>query len=154
MAGGSPRREFYVATPEEIRSGQTSDIYFFRTLEVLKEAGKHRTKVLMETTVQTLPGDWPWAVFSGLEEAVNLLRGRAIDLRALPEGQLFTTQTPRGIPVPVPTIEGPYAEFCVFETPVLGFLCESSGIATKAARVRVAAGGPPRGSLGIPRRGP
>ena len=140
MAGESPRREFYVATPEEIRSGQTSDIYFFRTLDVLKKAGKHRTKVLMETTVQTLPDAWPWAVLSGVEEAVNLLRGKAIDLWALPEGTLFAAKTPRGIPVPVLTIEGPYAEFCIFETPVLGFLCESSGIATKAARVRAAAG--------------
>ena len=97
MAGESPRREFYVATPEEIRSGQTSDIYFFRTLDVLKKAGKHRTKVLMETTVQTLPDAWPWAVLSGVEEAVNLLRGKAIDLWALPEGTLFAAKTPRGL---------------------------------------------------------
>src|SRR2546427_1281119 len=140
MAGESSKREFYVATPEEIRSGQTSDIYFFRTLDVLKKAGKHRTKVLMETTVQTLPDAWPWAVLSGVEEAVNLIRGKAVDLWALPEGTLFSAKTPRGIPVPVLTIEGPYGEFCIFETPVLGFLCESSGIATKAARVRAAAG--------------
>src|SRR5256712_10941630 len=141
MAGESPKREFYVATPEEIRSGQTSDIYFFRTLDVLKKAGKHRTRVLMETTVQARPDAWPWAVFSGVAEAVALLRGKAVDVRALPEGTLFSAKTPRGIPVPVLTIEGPYAEFCIFETPVLGFLCESSGIATKAARVRAAAGG-------------
>jgi len=154
MAGESPRREFYVATPEEIRSGQTSDIYFFRTLDVLKKAGKHRTKVLMETTVQTLPDAWPWAVFSGVEEAVNLLRGKAIDLWALPEGTLFAAKTPRGIPVPVLTVEGPYAEFCIFETPVLGFLCESSGIATKAARVRAAAGDRRVISFGIRRMHP
>src|SRR3989454_5023453 len=154
MAGESPRREFYVATPEEIRSGQTSDIYFFRTLDVLKKAGKHRTKVLMETTVQTLPDAWPWAVFSGVEEAVNLLLGKAIDLWALPEGTLFTAKTPRGIPVPVLTVEGPYAEFCIFETPVLGFLCESSGIATKAARVRAAAGDRRVISFGIRRMHP
>ncbi len=154
MAGESPRREFYVATPEEIRSGQTSDIYFFRTLDVLKKAGKHRTKVLMETTVQALPDAWPWAVFSGVEEAVNLLRGKAIDLRALPEGTLFPAKTPRGIPLPVLTVEGPYAEFCIFETPVLGFLCESSGIATKAARVRAAAGDRRVISFGIRRMHP
>ncbi|HTD81284.1 MAG TPA: nicotinate phosphoribosyltransferase [Thermoplasmata archaeon] len=154
MAGESPRREFYVATPEEIRSGQTSDIYFFRTLDVLKKAGKHRTKVLMETTVQALPDAWPWAVFSGVEEAVNLLRGKAVTLRALPEGTLFPAKTPRGIPVPVLTIEGPYSEFCIFETPVLGFLCESSGIATKAARVRAAAGDRRVISFGIRRMHP
>src|SRR2546422_1395610 len=154
MAGESPKREFYVATPEEIRSGQTSDIYFFRTLDVLKKAGKHRTKVLMETTVQTLPDAWLWAVFSGVEEVVALLRGKAVDVRALPEGTLFTAKTPRGIPVPVLTIEGPYAEFCIFETPVLGFLCESSGIATKAARVRAAAGDRRVISFGIRRMHP
>jgi len=154
MAGESPKREFYVATPEEIRSGQTSDIYFCRTLDVLKKAGKHRTKVLMETTVQTLPDAWPWAVFSGVAEAVALLRGKAVDVRALPEGTLFTAKTPRGIPVPVLTIEGPYAEFCIFETPVLGLLCESSGITTKAARVRVAAGDRRVISFGIRRMHP
>ena len=140
MAGESPRREFYVATPEEIRSGQTSDIYFFRTLDVLKKAGKDRVRVLMETTAQALPSGWPWAVFAGLEETVNLLRGKKVDLWALPEGTVFPPKTPRGIPVPVLYIEGPYGEFCIYETPVLGFLCEASGIATKAARVRVAAG--------------
>ena len=97
MAGESPRREFYVATPEEIRSGQTSDIYFFRTLEVLKKARKDATKVLMEATVQSLPEKWPWAVLSGIEEAVNLLRGKAVDLWALPEGTLFPAKTPRGM---------------------------------------------------------
>ncbi len=140
MAGVSPRREFYVATPEEIRSGQTSDIYFFRTLEILRKAKKDRVRVLMETTAQALPNGWPWAVFAGLEEVVNLLRGKRIDLWALPEGTLFPAKTPRGIPVPVLYIEGPYGEFCIYETPALGLLCESSGIATKAARVRVAAG--------------
>src|SRR5256712_2232500 len=154
MAWESSKREFYVATPEEIRSGQTSDIYFFRTLDVLKKAGKHRTRVLMETTVQTLPDAWPWAVFSGVAEAVALLRGKAVDVRALPEGTLFAAKTPRGIPVPVLTIEGPYAEFCIFETPVLGFLCESSGIATKAARVRAAAGDRRVISFGIRRMHP
>ncbi len=154
MAGGPPRREFLVATPEEIRSGATSDIYFTRTLDILRKAGMDRTKVLMETTVQGFPNGWPWAVLTGLEETVNLLRGRKIDVWALPEGTVFTAKTPRGIPVPVLYIEGPYAEFCVYETPVLGFLCESSGIATKAARVRVAAGTHRVISFGIRRMHP
>jgi len=154
MAGESPRREFYVATPEEIRSGQTSDIYFFRTLEVLKKARKDATKVLMEATVQSLPEEWPWAVLSGIEEAVNLLRGKAVDLWALPEGTLFTAKTPRGIPVPVLMLAGAYGEFCIYETPILGFLCESSGITTRAARVRLAAGDRRVISFGIRRMHP
>jgi len=154
MAGESPRREFYVATPEEIRSGQTSDIYFFRTLEVLKKARKDATKVLMEATVQSLPEKWPWAVLSGIEEAVNLLRGKAVDLWALPEGTLFPAKTPRGIPVPVLMLAGAYGGFCIYETPILGFLCESSGITTRAARVRVAAGDRRVISFGIRRMHP
>ena len=46
MAGAPPTREFFIATPEEIRAGLTSDVYFFRTLEVLKKARKDRTKVV------------------------------------------------------------------------------------------------------------
>lgn len=37
-------------------------------------------------------------------------------------------------------IEGFYNDFDVLETPVLGLMCQSSGIATKAARCRIAAG--------------
>jgi len=37
-------------------------------------------------------------------------------------------------------IEGPYLEFGIYETALLGFLCQASGIATKAARCRIAAG--------------
>jgi nicotinate phosphoribosyltransferase len=37
-------------------------------------------------------------------------------------------------------ISGKYNEFGVFETPLLGFLCQASGIATMASRCRIAAG--------------
>src|SRR3972149_346232 len=74
MAGGAPTRGIFLAAPEEIRAGKTSDIYFIRTLEVLKKARKDRTKVVLETTVQSLPNGWPWAVFLGLTEALNLPR--------------------------------------------------------------------------------
>src|SRR3989442_9356210 len=108
----------------------------------------------METTVQSLPAGWPWAVLSGIEEAVNLLRGKAVDLWALPEGTLFPAKTPRGIPVPVLMLAGAYGGFCIYETPILGFLCESSGITTRAARVRVAAGDRRVISFGIRRMHP
>src|SRR3990172_742338 len=154
MAGESPTREFFIATPEEIRAGKTSDIYFIRTLEVLKKARKDRTKVVLETTVQSLPNGWPWAVLLGLREVLNLLRGKPLDAWALPEGTIFTPKTPRGIPVPVLVVEGPYGEFCIYETPVLGFLCQSSGIATKAARIRKVAGKGEVISLGVRRMHP
>jgi nicotinate phosphoribosyltransferase len=41
---------------------------------------------------------------------------------------------------PVFNVEGPYGAFCEMETAMLGMLCQSSGIATAAARVKHAAG--------------
>jgi nicotinate phosphoribosyltransferase len=38
------------------------------------------------------------------------------------------------------TVEGNYVDFARLETPLLGFLCQASGVATKAARLRLAAG--------------
>src|SRR5437773_10203211 len=64
-------RDFYVATPEEIRDGRTTDLYFLRTLDILKKAGKDRTRVVAEVTAGTLPNGWPWGILCGVEEAVR-----------------------------------------------------------------------------------
>src|SRR3989442_7310119 len=37
-------------------------------------------------------------------------------------------------------LEGPYGEWAVYDTPILGMVCQASGIATKAARIRKLAG--------------
>lgn len=145
---------FFVASEDDIRKGRTSDVYFFRTLEILEREGKDRTRVYAELTAPTLPNRWPWGVFAGLEEVVRLLEGRQVTLWAAPEGTVFPSRTPRGIPVPIMAIEGPYGEFCVYETPILGLVCESSGIATGAARVRKAAGERRVISFGIRRMHP
>jgi len=41
---------------------------------------------------------------------------------------------------PVMEIEGPYSAFGIYETTLLGFLCQATGVATKAARCKKAAG--------------
>jgi len=41
---------------------------------------------------------------------------------------------------PVMEIEGRYQDFCVYETAILGLICQASGVATKAARVKKLAG--------------
>jgi len=41
---------------------------------------------------------------------------------------------------PVLTLSGPYSAFAEHETAILGFLCQASGVATGAARCRLAAG--------------
>lgn len=147
-------RDFYVATADEIRAGRTTDIYFLRTLDILKKAGKDRTGVVAEVTAGALPNGWPWGVLCGLEEVVHLLEGKSVSLWSLPEGSLFPSRTPRGIPVPVIVLEGPYGEWALFETPVLGMICQASGIATKAARIRKLAGGKQILSFGVRRMHP
>jgi len=154
MPKGRPGRDFYLATADEIRAGRTTDTYFLRTLEVLKKAGRDRADVVAEVTTGALPNAWPWGIFCGVEEVVHLLQGKAVSLWALPEGSLFPAKTPRGIPLPVMVLEGPYGEWAVFETPVLGMICQASGIATKAARIRKAADGRQVLSFGVRRMHP
>lgn len=128
--------DFHIATDRDIREGKTSDIYFHRAMQVLRGERKDRTRVYAEVTTGDLPQGWPWAIFCGLDEVVRLFQGKEVDLWAVPEGTVFTARTLKGIPSPVMTIEGPYGDFCIYETPLLGFLCQASGIATKTARFR------------------
>src|SRR5213594_4554910 len=147
-------RDFYIATADEIRAGRTSDIYFARTLDVLKKAGRSRAKVVAEVTTGALPNGWPWGIFCGLEEVVHLLTGKDVSVWSLPEGSLFPPRTARGIPVPVMIVEGPYGEWALYETPILGMVCQASGIATKAARIRKLAGAKQVLSFGVRRMHP
>ena len=147
-------RDFYIATADEIRSGRTTDIYFLRTLDILKKAGRDRAGVVAEVTAGALPNGWPWGILCGVEEVVHLLEGKSVSLWSLPEGSVFPPKTPRGIPVPVMVLEGPYGEWALYETPVLGMICQASGIATKAARIRKLANGKQVLSFGVRRMHP
>ncbi|TLZ99892.1 MAG: hypothetical protein E6J97_05105, partial [Methanobacteriota archaeon] len=73
MPKPAPGRDFYIATADEIRAGRTTDLYFVRTLDILKKAGRSRANVVAEVTTGALPNDWPWGIFCGLEEVVHLL---------------------------------------------------------------------------------
>src|SRR2546427_11498622 len=52
------------------------------------------------------------------------------------------------------TLEGPYEEWALYETPVLGMICQASGIATKAARIRKLVNGKQVLSFGVRRMHP
>jgi len=93
MAKSPPRRDIFVASPEEIRAGRTTDVYFLRTLEILRKVGKDREPVVAEVSTGSLPHGWPWGVLCGVEEVVNLLRGKNASLWALPEGSIFPPRT-------------------------------------------------------------
>src|SRR5881396_540776 len=149
-----PGRDFDSVPADEIRAGRTTDLYFVRTLDILKKAGRSRANVVAEVTTGALPNDWPWGIFCGLEEVVHLLEGKGVSLWALPEGSVFPPKTHRGIPLPVMILEGPYEEWALYETPVLGMICQASGIATKAARIRKLANGKQVLSFGVRRMHP
>jgi nicotinate phosphoribosyltransferase len=134
---------FHTATDAEIKRGDTTDVYFVRTEQVLEAKGLATTKVLAEITTGALPLDWPWAVISGVEEQVRLLEGKPVDVDAFPEGTLFRPRAVNGYRTPVMSVEGSYGSFCRYETPLLGLTCQSSGISTAAARIRKAAGDKP-----------
>lgn len=123
----------FIADENKIKEGLTTDIYFIRTEEILKKKGINN-HVVADFTIQGMK--YPWGVFVGIPEVVELLKGKKVSLYALEEGSIFTSRDINGYPVPVMVIEGPYLEFARFETPILGFICEASGIATKAARMR------------------
>jgi nicotinate phosphoribosyltransferase len=123
-----------IPTPDEIRRGDTTDIYFRRTMEVLRAAGKDRTRVVAEAIVKKFPGGYDYGVLSGMDEMHSLFRGVAIDIESMEEGTLFFPLEP------VLSVAGPYGAFCEMETAMLGVICQASGIATAASRVKHAAG--------------
>ncbi len=135
--------KFWVASEEEILAGKTTDVYFLRAEEVLTAKGVN-PNVVAEVTVTK--GDW--AVLAGLEDVAHLLEGRAVNVYAMPEGTIFYPYEP------VLQIEGRYLEFARYETAILGFLCHESGIATKAARIKLLAGDVPVISFGTRRQHP
>jgi nicotinate phosphoribosyltransferase len=145
---------FFSATDEDIATGRTTDIYFERTMDVLKAKGLLGTHTVSEFTVGGLPDAWRWGVFCGSEELIRLLIGKKIDLYGIPEGTVFRPRTHDGIKTPVLRVEGPYGEYCEQESPALGFICFSSGVATMSARCKIAASGKPVMSFGVRRMHP
>jgi nicotinate phosphoribosyltransferase len=137
----------HTASDEEIREGRTTDIYFKRAREILEQRDWDKS-VVAEVSASSLPSGWRWGVLAGLEEIAELFRGRDLDALAMPEGSIFHAREP------VVRIEGNYSEFCELETPLLGLSCQASGIATAAARCKIAAGFKPVLSFGIRRMHP
>ncbi|MFW9915217.1 MAG: nicotinate phosphoribosyltransferase [Candidatus Thorarchaeota archaeon] len=132
------KRKFHLATEEEILNGETTDIYFDRTLQVLDSDPEIReTQVVADVTVSSLKHKW--GVLAGMNDAINLLEGKNIDVWGLKEGSVFTPRDNSGIRIPILTVVGRYIDFAQFETPLLGFLGAATGITTNAARTKLAA---------------
>jgi len=138
---------FNTASYEEIKGAEVADVYFHRTMEVLRSRRLEDTPVHAEVAYKTSDPD-EWFVVAGLDEVARLLEDAGVEARAVPEGTICRPNEP------VLTISGPYSAFAEHETALLGFLCQASGVATGAARCRLAAGERPVISFGARRMHP
>lgn len=124
----SPERLFYSATHEEIKRGYTTDIYFVSAQQILKHLNLQDTLVVAEVFPRRE------GVMCGVQEVLNLLQESKVEVWSLEEGDTFEAKEV------VMRIKGPYSEFGIFETPLLGILAQSSGWATAARECKKAAG--------------
>ena len=127
------RMGFDTASYEEIKRAEVADVYFYRMMEILRARGLENTPVHAEVAYKTSDPD-EWFVVAGLNEVARLLEGIEVEARSVPEGTICRPNEP------VLTLSGPYGAFAEHETAILGFLCQASGVATGAARCRLAAG--------------
>jgi len=118
---------FTIIDDDTILAGLSTDVYFLRTEEVLAKKGMNPSVVAEVTTPVT-------GMLSGVEDVVHLLEGKPLDVYAMENGTLFYPREP------VLYVEGRYLDFARYETPILGLLCHASGIATKAFKIKAAAG--------------
>lgn len=138
---------FHLSSNGDIKKGKITDIYFERTLKIIKEKNIDK-KVIVEVRTRTLPSSYQWAILAGLDEALYLLEGLKVDVWSMPEGSLFYPFEP------ILTIEGNYSEFGKYETALLGLICQASGIATRAARCKKSSQGKPVYHFGARRMHP
>ncbi len=123
----------HTASVQQIKDGLVTDVYFERTEKILR-AKRINKEVRAEFVAKGFPARWPWAIFAGVEECAALLKNLPIEVQIMREGTLFNPYQP------VMEIRGKYLDFGRYETALLGFICQASGVATMAARCRKAAG--------------
>ena len=126
------------APSAEVLSGKTADIYFLRTLEILKK--EHLNP---QATMQVFASRA--GVFCGVKEAVALLEEvlpPESEVWAVTEGEEITSGEV------VLRIKAPYQSYAVYETAILGMLAQPSGWATAGRECVRAAGNIPVISFG------
>jgi nicotinate phosphoribosyltransferase len=136
-----------------MKDATTTDVYFEYGIKALEFANLN-PKVTMEVYTRKTPFESNWAVVCGIYEVAKLLEGLPIDVDSLEEGQVFLTDPAIAIYEPVLRLTGKYRDFAKYENPILGFLCQSSGICTKAARMVLAGKGKTMISFGTRRAHP
>ena len=125
--------------PETVLSGETADVYFARTVEILRREGLNPVAT-MEVFASRA------GVFCGIEEVKALLS------RVLPEGKCEVWALAEGETMAekevVLRITAPYQSYGLYETAIDGILAHCSGWATAARECVEAAQGIPVVSFG------
>lgn len=123
-----------------VLSGETADIYFVRTVEILKHEGINPV-----ATMEVFPSRA--GILCGMHEVHALLD------RVLPEGNREVWSLSEGEPFErkevVLRITAPYQSYGAYETAYLGMLAQCSGWATAARECAEAAQGIPIISFGV-----
>jgi len=126
-------------TPASIISGDTADIYFVRTVEILREEGLNPV-----ATMEVFPSRA--GILCGMKEVLALLEhvlpAEAREVWSLSEGESFERKEV------VLRITAPYQSYGAYETAYLGMLAHCSGWATAARECVDAAQGIPVISFG------
>ncbi len=125
--------------PDFIIAGETADVYFLRTVDILKKEGLNPV-----ATMEVFPSRS--GILCGMEEVITLLdQVLPKDNRevwALSDGESFSRKEV------VLRIKAPYQSYGIYETVYLGILSHCSGWATAARECVEAAGGIPVISFG------
>lgn len=134
-AAPAPRFE----TPPSVLSGDTADIYFLRTVEILKKEGLNPV-----ATMEVFPSRD--GILCGMNEVLTLLE------KILPEQNREAWALSEGEPFEKKEvalrIKAPYQSYGAYETAYLGMLSQPSGWATAARECVEAAEGAPVISFG------
>ena len=131
VVGGGDSKRLFSANHDEIRRAHVADVYFLKTRQILRAEGLADTPVVADIHSSAS------GVFAGETEVRRLLGGRELTIRSVPEGERIEAGET------VMQIAGPYDEFGIHETALLGMLSSSSGWATAAAECVAAANGKP-----------
>ena len=91
-----PKRAFHIASERDIKAGEVSDVYFARTVQILRAKGINK-RVKAEIRLKSFPQpDWSFGILAGIEEAAALLEGQPVDVWAMDEGTMFAPYEPVG----------------------------------------------------------
>lgn len=136
-AGKVARPEFEPS--QAVLSGETADIYFLRTVDILREEGLNPVATMEVFTSRA-------GTLCGMEEVKALLAEVLPEdnreVWALAEGETMAAKEV------VLRITAPYQSYGIYETSIIGILTHCSGWATAARECVAVAGGIPLTSFG------